>query len=69
MEALRCVEESSLALRWVDGPLPIVIEHGRRTAGKDPASFSRWREALPYLARVDSPGVIWGVSADLGAVG
>ena len=25
MEALRCVEESSLALRWVDGPLPIVM--------------------------------------------
>ena len=33
MEALRCVEESSLALRWVDGPLPI-DEHGRRTSGR-----------------------------------
>ena len=45
MEALRCVEESSLALRWVDGPLPI-DEHGRRTPG--PARLLqvfRWREA------------------------
>ena len=55
MEALRCVEESSLALRWVDGPLPIVIEHGRRTAGKAPASFFPMARS-PYLARLDSPG-------------